>query len=232
MGNCQHFASAATLLLRASNHAARPVVGLRQDWPSEINPEEIIQFDARHAHAWIEVWGHNSWYRVDPTLSVSTTVEPHIEPLTEREEAEGTSSSLNAPTSSVWSQYVLLQIIGSLGVLILFSFLWYKLTRQTGIHDAKPLPSTRRSKLRSQERELERLASQLNMSLQPHWTSQHIAEQIARRVNLDISGAINLYNEARFGNSTVEVSDEIWFELAKHIEQHRHQERIPHNDNE
>ena len=110
MGNCQHFASAATLLLRASGHAARPVVGLRQDWPEGIEDlDRIIRFDARHAHAWkflVEVWSHNSWYRVDPTLSVSTTVGPRDQARSELERSKTGDSAraLDQPALLTWPQ--------------------------------------------------------------------------------------------------------------------------------
>lgn len=64
-GHCEHFASAATLLLREAGVPARYATGYSvQEW-SELERAWIAR--ERHAHAWVRAWVGGRWIDVDPT---------------------------------------------------------------------------------------------------------------------------------------------------------------------
>jgi transglutaminase-like putative cysteine protease len=72
-GYCQHFAAAATVLLRAAGIPARVVTGLGHGRRS--GDRRI--FEVRHLHAWTEVWYPGvGWVAVDPTPAAELAEEP------------------------------------------------------------------------------------------------------------------------------------------------------------
>ena len=68
-GYCVHFASAATVLLRAAGIPARYVVG----YVVETKAGEPVAVRGTDAHAWVEYWvdDYNSWVILDPTPRAS-----------------------------------------------------------------------------------------------------------------------------------------------------------------
>ncbi|MEY4615145.1 MAG: hypothetical protein RJB66_105 [Pseudomonadota bacterium] len=89
-GFCEHFASAAALLLNESGVPARVVVGyLGGDYNPIGNFWTIRQ---KHAHAWVEyVDSTNQWHRYDPTNAVNP-----FKPLVASNRLEPKESSSNA----------------------------------------------------------------------------------------------------------------------------------------
>jgi transglutaminase-like putative cysteine protease len=69
-GFCGHFASAFTMLMRASGIPARVVAGYQGgDW-NPIGGYLIVR--QSHAHAWSEIWlADAGWTRVDPTAAIA-----------------------------------------------------------------------------------------------------------------------------------------------------------------
>jgi len=69
-GFCEHYSSAAVVLLRAAGIPSRVVVGYQGgEYNSLSNALTVRQFDA---HAWVEYWEAGSgWIRFDPTASVA-----------------------------------------------------------------------------------------------------------------------------------------------------------------
>jgi len=69
-GYCEHFASAFTVLMRASGVPARVVTGYQGGYKSAAADYWIVR--QSDAHAWSEVWlDERGWVRVDPTSAVS-----------------------------------------------------------------------------------------------------------------------------------------------------------------
>lgn len=70
IGYCEHFASAAALVLRVAGVPARVVVGYMG---GEKNPyDNYILVRQLDAHAWVEYWQpHSGWQRFDPTAVVA-----------------------------------------------------------------------------------------------------------------------------------------------------------------
>jgi transglutaminase-like putative cysteine protease len=67
-GFCEHYASAFTIMMRASGLPARVVTG----YQGGIMNEDYLLVKQSDAHAWSEVWISNKgWLRVDPTAAVS-----------------------------------------------------------------------------------------------------------------------------------------------------------------
>lgn len=69
-GFCEHYASAATVILRAAGIPARVVIGYQG---GEINPiNQTLAVRQLDAHAWVEYWVENQgWIRFDPTAWVA-----------------------------------------------------------------------------------------------------------------------------------------------------------------
>ncbi|MEQ8662233.1 MAG: transglutaminase-like domain-containing protein, partial [Gammaproteobacteria bacterium] len=64
-GHCEHFASAAVLLLREAGIPARYAVGYAVDEYSALERAWVAR--ARHAHAWAEAWIDGAWVTIDAT---------------------------------------------------------------------------------------------------------------------------------------------------------------------
>lgn len=69
-GFCEHFASAAAVLLRLNKIPARVIVGFHG---GEFNPYgEYFTVRYQDAHAWVEVWSaERGWWRFDPVAAVA-----------------------------------------------------------------------------------------------------------------------------------------------------------------
>jgi hypothetical protein len=65
VGYCTYFASAMTLLARASDVPARLVTGYRVAEWSPVAGEFVVR--ERNAHAWVEAWIDGAWRTYDPT---------------------------------------------------------------------------------------------------------------------------------------------------------------------
>jgi hypothetical protein len=77
-GHCEYFASAATLLLRASGIPARYATGyVVEEW-SPIERQFVVR--ARHAHAWALAWIDGRWREVDATPTGWFAAEAEAEP--------------------------------------------------------------------------------------------------------------------------------------------------------
>ncbi len=64
-GNCEYFASAMTLMLRAQGIPARLVTGYKGGYTNEI--DETLEVQEMHAHTWVEAHVQNNWVTFDPT---------------------------------------------------------------------------------------------------------------------------------------------------------------------
>lgn len=64
-GHCEHFATAATMLLRANGVRARYVTGYVVREYSAFQDMWLVR--GRDAHAWVEVWHDDHWERFEPT---------------------------------------------------------------------------------------------------------------------------------------------------------------------
>ena len=67
-GHCEHFATAAVLLLREAGIPARYAVGYVVEEYSALEDAYVAR--ARHAHAWAEAWIDGAWVMLDATPSV------------------------------------------------------------------------------------------------------------------------------------------------------------------
>ncbi len=67
-GHCEHFATAAALLLREAGIPARYAVGYVVEEYSALEDAYVAR--ARHAHAWAEAWIDGRWVMLDATPSV------------------------------------------------------------------------------------------------------------------------------------------------------------------
>lgn len=77
-GHCEYFASAATLLLRASGIPARYATGyVVEEW-SPVERQFVVR--ARHAHAWALAWIDGRWREVDATPAGWFAAEAEAEP--------------------------------------------------------------------------------------------------------------------------------------------------------
>jgi hypothetical protein len=65
VGFCSHYSSAVGLILRAKGFRARLVSGFLGAGYNEYG--DFYQITQNDAHAWVEVWDHDGWRRVDPT---------------------------------------------------------------------------------------------------------------------------------------------------------------------
>jgi len=87
-GHCEYFATATTLLLRATGVPARYAVGYSvQEW-SHLEQRYLVR--ARHAHAWSLAYVNGAWRDVDTTPPVWA-------------EAELNESSFMEPLDDLWS---------------------------------------------------------------------------------------------------------------------------------
>ncbi len=77
-GYCVHYATAATVLLRAAGIPARFVTGYMTRSEGEILVRE------KDAHAWVEYFWNGCWYPLDPTPPSSDEPEPSIPQQGER----------------------------------------------------------------------------------------------------------------------------------------------------
>jgi protein-glutamine gamma-glutamyltransferase len=79
-GDCQHFASAAALLLRLAGVPARVVVGFATGAPEPGGRYTVRDVDA---HAWIEVYFHGiGWVAFNPTpAAAQATIPRQLDPL-------------------------------------------------------------------------------------------------------------------------------------------------------
>jgi Ca2+/Na+ antiporter len=76
-GNCEYFASLASLALRSSGYPTRLVVGFRGGSYNEADGFYTVY--QRDAHAWLEVYTQNSWIRFDPTPPLYTVMKTPLE---------------------------------------------------------------------------------------------------------------------------------------------------------
>ncbi len=80
-GYCVHFATAATVLLRALGIPARYAEGyivIRSDYDKTPDAQGFIDIEDTHAHAWVEVFDPTQleWIPVEMTASASGSAEP------------------------------------------------------------------------------------------------------------------------------------------------------------
>ncbi len=75
-GNCEYFATAATLLLRYLGYPSRLVVGFYGGQFNPITGFYVVR--QRDAHAWTEVYYNGTWVRVDATRFVGKVSSPSL----------------------------------------------------------------------------------------------------------------------------------------------------------
>lgn len=67
-GYCTHYASATAMLARLADIPARVVAGFLG---GERHPDGHFTVRDYDAHAWVEVWQHGAWRRLDPTAAIA-----------------------------------------------------------------------------------------------------------------------------------------------------------------
>ena len=95
VGQCGHYASSLVLYLRAAGVPARLVTGFRGG-RAIVGAANSIEVTSMMAHAWVEYWTGDYWFRMDPTIAVSgqstvivpATGELYSEPRVDDEVAE------------------------------------------------------------------------------------------------------------------------------------------------
>ena len=64
-GNCEYFASAMAVMLRAAGIPARLVGGYRGGYYNDMGKYYLVP--QKNAHVWVEAYVNNNWIRLDPT---------------------------------------------------------------------------------------------------------------------------------------------------------------------
>lgn len=97
-GYCVHFASTATVLLRAAGIPARYVTGYMVE--AQAGRETTVY--QKNAHAWVEYWDKNYGWQVlevtPPRQEAESTEPSTTEPTTEKDETTETTTETTAPT--------------------------------------------------------------------------------------------------------------------------------------
>ncbi len=75
-GNCEYFASAMAVMLRAAGIPARLVGGYRGGYYNDMGKYYLVP--QKNAHVWVEAYTDKGWIRLDPTpASIEGFVSPH-----------------------------------------------------------------------------------------------------------------------------------------------------------
>jgi transglutaminase-like putative cysteine protease len=197
-GDCRHFTTAMVLALRAAGHPARAVTGFLSDE----RVGSAVVFRIRHAHAWVEVVGHDgAWVRVDPTPTDERHAElaahPVVDPTPETVPSSGPDGmpavSLTADTTiGVQGSAWLLAVGGAGGgmVVVLVVRWWWRRTR----------PQVRRVReLARSEQDIVRLATTLGIVVTPGMTLTAVCSAVTMRTGIDLSSQLAAHLAARYG---------------------------------
>ncbi len=97
-GYCVHFATTATVLLRAAGIPARYVTGYMVE---AVGGEEVTVYQ-KNAHAWVEYWSASGgWRIIDPTPAAQEELPPETtETTTEETTEEVTEETTKAPPTT------------------------------------------------------------------------------------------------------------------------------------
>ena len=234
IGHCQYFASATTLLLRASGHHARCVVGFASD---EVTNDDVLGgqviFRALDAHAWVEVLsqrnGQDWWHRVDPTPGAYRSmrrsgVDALNAPAPELDVLEGAE----LPREDVSEQQQELQplwlwiVEGAVAMCAIAAAVWL---RYRGQRD----PQTARKRvLQRQTDDLIAIAIDLGVSVDHSTTLTRLAETIQTKTGIDLSEHLQSHLRARYGDGPV---PDAWPlpELRQAARNHRRESRRLHS---
>jgi len=105
-GYCVHFATTATILLRALGIPARYAEGyivIQKDYEKQPDAEGFINIEDTHAHAWVEVFDPSmlEWVPVEVTESAESSGEPTPDASGEPTSSPGVTASEDTPEPTV-----------------------------------------------------------------------------------------------------------------------------------
>lgn len=98
-GNCEYFASAMTLMLRAQKIPARLVTGFKGGYTNDI--DETFEVQEMHAHTWVEAHIGNRWATFDPTPASDLTA------FTARSDAWKPLTDFRMWLNNLWGRFVI-----------------------------------------------------------------------------------------------------------------------------
>ncbi|TVR48927.1 MAG: transglutaminase domain-containing protein, partial [Planctomycetota bacterium] len=195
-GHCQYFTTASVVLMRASGHPARPVLGYASD---EFGENEIT-FRALHAHAWGEFLRSNDglWQRFDTTpagglAQRSDGVDLHQEDEWEDQafapEQDPEEELAAAVAMRQWWWWLLLAVPGFLGLILIIRHL----RRLQAIDPHQRCMAKHRN-------ELLRCAQDCGVSIEASTTLSSIAEELSQASGVDLNQTLRQHLAARFGS--------------------------------
>ena len=200
-GHCQYFATATALLLRRAGHPARCVAG----FASQEYDERGVVFRGLHAHAWVEVMGHdNRWHRQDPTPPAERAEQvdqalfrdpARLQRLPEEHETEALAQALaldeEANEAGQGTKTDLVLVAGIIaGILLLF----YR-RRQRTLRDPRQLA------LRRHSDEFIRLAIELGLVVRPSSTLTAVCAAVSQSTGVTLDHHLAQHLAARYGNA-------------------------------
>ena len=186
-GSCEHFAGAATLLLRRAGHPARCVVGYASaEWDGS-----GIVFRRLHAHAWSEILLEDGrWQRVEATPAVAHGLLDGID----REGHDPPPASAAVPLQprqpgAPALGTILAATAGAVAIGLAFVLARWRRRRHLEVRVAH----------RQRGLELVELARSLGVRVSPADTAAAICQAITSRTGLDLRSELEAYEAARFG---------------------------------
>lgn len=232
-GHCELFASAFTLLMRATGVPTRLVNGFRLvEWSPELNCWLVRQ---SHAHAWVEMYvGDDSWARVDPTpeANFGGTQERSWLKLFDDFWSRHVLGFSSHDQASLWAKLKLLiqelrsleglpklteasgTSFGALAVLVLLLILGLRFLRPRA---RAPRGSDRLRSTGALRRLLARL-SKLGLARSRRETLSHYARRLESQTGLSLLDPIERYERLRFGPESPN-SNELDQKLASELSQ-------------
>ena len=190
-GHCQFYSSASTILMRASGHQARPVLGFASD---EYDAEGI-SFRALHAHAWTEFKTEDgAWQRLDATPGNALAQRSSGIPVDPDETFDSIDfDETEEPKESGSMIWVLSVILGLVTLIGLALCAWWKI----GPGHGREKPETRQ--LRRSTNALLACAQDCGIPVQVSSTLTDVASELERVSGIDLQQQLEQHLQARFG---------------------------------
>ncbi|NPA13896.1 MAG: DUF3488 domain-containing transglutaminase family protein [Aquificae bacterium] len=100
-GNCEYFASAAAVLLRALGYPSRVVIGFLGGVKNPLTDYWVVS--QKNAHAWVEIYHNHTWITYDPTSFAQAT--PQVQRLIEQSKGFNLKMLLDT-LNTLWLVYI------------------------------------------------------------------------------------------------------------------------------